>query len=120
MEDNKPAINVSREPLLKLVVRTTTGISEKAVVHTFDFVRDAHEETHKRVGGAIGFVDETQQGVMRLLRTANDRIASVSRDAIGAIEEVLLRSLRIGRETADQVVHTTGEVTGAVIGTRAA
>lgn len=107
----KPTVPSDREGLIGSFVNQTSELAEKVATTGFGVVRDVRGELSQRVLGLIGLVEGTQQGVIRLLRTINERTDRLSEDVIDTVENLTLGTLRTVRETGRGVTELATNLT---------
>jgi hypothetical protein len=84
----------SDEGLVGSWVSHGAELAERAASTCFGIVRDVRVEVNSRILGTLAFVESTQQGAFKLLRTIDERIDKLAGDAIDASEGVTLGLIR--------------------------
>jgi hypothetical protein len=100
-----------REGLLSSFVTQTSELAEKLTTTSFGVVRDVRGEISQRILGSIGFLDGSQQGLIKLLRGINDRADKLSEDVIDTIENLTVGALRTVRDTGRGVTDLATNLT---------
>jgi hypothetical protein len=108
--DGKP-VPAEREGLVTSWVSQSAELAERTVVTAFGIVRDVQNELNQRVLGVIGFVDGTQQGIIKLVRGIDDRIDKLGEDVIDVAENVTLGIIRTVRNTGHGVTDLASGLT---------
>jgi hypothetical protein len=126
MADAKPAkvdvkpVAADREGLLTSWVSQSAEIAERVITTGFGIVRDVQNELNARLLGAIGFVDNTQQGAIKLIKGIDDRLDKLTGDVIDAAESVTLGIIRTVRDTGHGVTDLASGLNKPREGIRAA
>ena len=105
------AVPSDREGLIGSFVNQTSELAEKMTTTGFGVVRDVRGELSSRIGGIIGFIDGSQQGIVKLLRSLNDRADKLSEDVIDTVENLTLGALRTVRDTGRGVTELATSLT---------
>lgn len=103
--DVKPPVAAEREGLLTSWVSQGAELTERAVTTGFGIVRDVRGELNQRVLAAISFVDNTQQGAIKLLRTVDERVDRLAEDSIDTAESLVVGIIRAVRDTSHGVTE---------------
>ncbi len=99
----KSPVAAEREGLLASWVSQSSELTERVVTTGFGIIRDVRGELNQRVLAAIALVENTQQGVIKLARTVDERIDRLSEDTIDTTESLLLGIIRAVRDTGHGV-----------------
>jgi hypothetical protein len=102
-----------REGLLGSFVTQTADLAEKATTTAFGVVRDVRGEISQRILGAVSFIDNSQQGLIRLMRGINDRSDKLAEDLIDTLENLTVGTLRAVRDTSRGVTDLATNLTRA-------
>jgi prophage DNA circulation protein len=95
-----------REGLVTSWMNHSSELAEKAASTWYGFVRDVQDEIHQRISGTLGWVESSQQGVLKVLRNLNDRIDKLSQDAIGAAENLTAEAIHTARDTGHELASS--------------
>jgi hypothetical protein len=126
MADAKPAkvdvktVAADREGLLTSWVSQSAELAERVVTTGFGIVRDVQGELNQRLLGVIGFIDNTQQGAIKLLKGIDDRMDKLAGDVVDAAEGMTLGMIRTARDTGHGVTEMASGLTKPREGIRAA
>jgi hypothetical protein len=101
--DSKTVGAAEREGLLTSWVSQSTELAERAVTTGFGLLRDVSNEMNQRVLAVLQLVDNTQQGVIKLARTVDERIDRLTGDSIDTAESLVVGVIRAVRDTGHGV-----------------
>ena len=99
----KGAVAAEREGLLTSWVSQSTELAERAVTTSFGLLRDVTNEMNQRVLAVLSLVDNTQQGVIKLARSFDERIDRLTGDSIDTAEGLVIGVIRAVRDTGHGV-----------------
>ncbi|MCC7073693.1 MAG: hypothetical protein IT383_20450 [Deltaproteobacteria bacterium] len=106
--------------LLHTVVVAGGELTARATEAAFGALRDLQSETFTRTSSALDFVDETQQGMLNVVRRVVARVDHLTLACIGAGEAITASVVRTGRGTSEGAIDLVGRTADAVAGKRAA
>ena len=107
---------IEREGLIRGGVTLVADACERLCVEGFGLIRDARTETFARVQDAFGWVDGTQQALMRFARGATSRVDAVLEGTLEATEAGLVGSVRMIRSAAHGMTDVASRATAAMTG----
>jgi hypothetical protein len=108
------------EGLVGSWVSHSAELAERTAGTVFGIVRDVRGAVNERLLGTLAFVESTQQGVFKLLRTVDERVDKLTGDAIDAAEGVTLGLIRTLGDTGHGVTDLAGNLTRPREASRAA
>src|SRR5947209_861292 len=103
--DIKTPVAAEREGLLASWVSQSADLAERTVSTGFGIVRDVRSELNQRVLAAIGFVDNAQQGAIKLARGLDERVDRLAEDSIDTAESLVVGIIRAVRDTSHGVTN---------------
>ena len=106
--------------LVHTVVLAGGDLAARAAEAAFGALRDLQGETFLRTSSALDFVDETQQGLLGVVRRVVARVDHLTLACLGAAESVTAGVVRAGRGTSEGAVDLLGRTADVVAGKRAA
>jgi hypothetical protein len=95
-------------------------LAERTAGTCFGIVRDVRIEINQRILGTLQLVENTQQGVIKLLRAIDERIDKLAGDTIDAGESITLGVIRTIGDTGHGVTDLAGQLTRPREASRAA
>jgi hypothetical protein len=101
--DVKTPVAAEREGLLASWVSQSADLAERTVSTGFGIVRDVRGELNQRVLAMIGFVENAQQGVIKLARGLDERVDRLAEDSIDTAESLMVGIIRAVRDTGHGV-----------------
>jgi len=110
----------AEEGLVGSWVSQSAELAERTATTAFGIVRDVRGAVNERLLGTLAFVETTQQGVFKLLRTVDERIDRLAGDAIDAAEGVTLGLIRTLGDTGHGMTDLAGSLTRPREASRAA
>ena len=118
--DVKTPVAAEREGLLASWVSQSADLAERTVSTGFGIVRDVRGEINARVLAAIGFVDNAQQGAVKLVRVLDERVDRLAEDSIDTAESLVVGIIRAVRDTSHGVTDLATSISRPREGVRAA
>ncbi len=95
-------------------------LAERTAATGFGIARDVRGELHARVSGTLQFVENTQQGVIKFLRSLDERLDKLAGDAIDTTEGIALGIIHSLGDTGQGVTDLAGQLTRPREASRAA
>ena len=96
-----PAPLADQHGLLSSWVELAAGVATRGVGTGFGVVQDVRGELLQRVGSVIDFVDQAQQGQVKLARSIHQRVDELSSRSIEAVEQALLGVVSTARSAGE-------------------
>jgi hypothetical protein len=93
------AIPADREGLLSSIVTQSADLAERTTGAAFGMVRDVRVELNQRVLGTLAWIESSQQGVFKLLRSFNERTDKLAEETLETVESLALGVIRAVRDT---------------------
>lgn len=87
--------------LLASWVGLASGVAERGVSTAFGAAQDVRGELNQRVVGVIDFVDNAQQGQIKLARSISERIDLLSARTVEAVEQAILGLVSTARSAGE-------------------
>ncbi len=117
---DKPVRLEGERALLPAVVQAGAELAQKTGDACFGALRDVHGEVFTRTSSAIDFVDDLQQGSLRLLRRVVARVDHLTLAFIAAGESVTNSGVSTGKNAGEGVSELVQRTADAVAGKKAA
>jgi hypothetical protein len=92
-----------------------TGVASHAMGTGFGVLQDVRTEFALRVDATIDWVDASQQGTLRLLRSIHHRIDELSREALQTSEHALSGLVRGVRTTSDEATKFASRAASVLV-----
>jgi hypothetical protein len=100
-----------REGLVTSWLTQGAGLAERTVGTCFGIVRDVRVEVSQRILGTLQWMESSQDGVFKLMRTIEERLDRLTGDALDAAESVTLGVVRTISEAGHGVTDIAGGLT---------
>jgi hypothetical protein len=97
------------------VISTTTELADKATRAGFATVQDVRAELGRRVLATIDWVDQTQQGTLRLGRELAMRTDQLVSDVFSAGEVISLRVISLAQRVSLVAVEASGQLAAGLV-----
>jgi len=97
-----------------------TGLVSRTIGTGFGILQDVRTEIAARVGATIDWVDSSQQGTIRLLRSIHQRIDTLSKETFDAGEHALTGVVSGVRSTSDEATRFASHATRVLMDAPAA
>lgn len=94
-------IIADEQGLLASWVGLASGVAERGVSTAFGITQDVRGEVNQRVVGVIDFVDNAQQGQIKLARSVTERLDVLSTRTVEAVEQALLGIVSTARNAGE-------------------
>jgi hypothetical protein len=118
--EKQPSSPSTREPFLPALVHSGAELAQKTSEAAFGALRDVHTEVFTRTSSTIDFVDELQQGSLRLLRRVVARVDHLTLAVISAGEHVSTSTVFTGKNAVEGVNDLVSRTADAVAGAKRA
>ncbi len=109
---NKIDVKVAaeRDGLLNSWVSQSSELAERTTTALFGIARDVRGEMNQRLLGTISFVEGTQQGIFKLIRTVDERLDRLAEEITDHSEAAMLGIIRTFRNTGHGVTELAGSL----------
>jgi hypothetical protein len=104
-----------RTGLIGQWVALGTGLVGRAIGTGFGILQDVRAEVAERITATIDWVDGSQQGTLRLVRTIHHRIDALSKEALEAGEHALTGVVHGVRATSDEATRFAARAAGVLV-----
>src|ERR1700722_18931836 len=105
----------SRSGLIGQWVGLSAGLVGRAIGTGFGVLHDVRAEIAVRVGATIDWVDGSQQGTMRLVRTVHRRVDDLWKDTLEAGEQAVTGLLHGVHATSDEATKFAARRAGVCV-----
>jgi hypothetical protein len=92
-----------------------TGLMTHAVGAGFGILQDVRAEVAERITATIDWVDASQQGTLRLLRSIHRRIDTLSKETLDASERALTGVVHGVRATSDEATRFASRAASVLV-----
>jgi hypothetical protein len=103
-------VAAERDGLVNSWVSQSSELAERTTTAMFGIVRDVRGELNQRVLGTLSFVEGTQQSVLKILRSVDERLDRLSEEMIDTSESLVIGLIRTLRNTGHGVTELVGTV----------
>jgi hypothetical protein len=100
-----------REGIVSGLIGQSADLAERTTATAFGIARDVRVELNQRILGTLAFVEATQQGLWRLLRTVDERIDRLADELSDTTEQLVLGVIRTARNAGHGVTDLAGSLT---------
>jgi hypothetical protein len=100
-------------------VALSTGLVSRAVGTSFGILQDVRAELAERIVATIDWVDGSQQGTLRLVRSIHRRVDAFSKEALEAGEHALSGVVRGVQATSDEATRFAARAANVLVETPA-
>jgi hypothetical protein len=108
---SKVPISPEPEGLVTSWMNHSAELAERATNTGFGIIRDVRGEINQRILATLSLVESSQMGVMKLLRTIDERVDKLAEQTIDTAESLTLGVIRALRETGHGVTVLAGGLT---------
>lgn len=105
----------SRGGLIGQWVELGAGLFGRAIGTGFGALQDVRAEVAVRVGATLDWVDGSQQGTLRLLRSIHHRIDELSKETLEAGEHALTGLVHGVRTTSDEATKFASRAAAVLV-----
>jgi hypothetical protein len=102
--------------LIRGGVTMVANVAEKITKEGFGFAKEVQSEVTLRVDGGLEFLETTQNGVMRVVRSANNRIGNGLGEILVTAESLGLGMIRVVRGVANGATHLAAKTVESISG----
>jgi hypothetical protein len=96
-----------------------TGLMGRAVGTSFGIMQDVRAEVAERIAATIDWVDGSQQGTLRLVRSIHRRLDTFSKESLEAGERALTGVVNVARATSDEATRFASRAASVLVDTPA-
>jgi hypothetical protein len=97
-----------------------TGLMGRAVGTGFGILQDVRAEVAERIAATIDWVDGSQQGTLRLVRSIHRRLDTFSKESLEASERALTGVVNGVRATSDEATRFASRAASVLVDSPAA
>jgi len=107
---------LEQQGLIRGGVALVANVAEKITKDGFGFAKEVQGEVSARLDGGLDFIETTQHGVIRVVRSANNRIGNGLGEVIVAAESLSLGVIRLVSGVAKSATHVVARTAESISG----